>query len=220
MNAEPKKTAEHETIHRRISKALLFGELVPGQAVTLHGLADMIGSGVMPVRDTVRQLTSAGALRRLGNRRIEVPRLTESELDELAFARCAIEPKLVEMAVQKHHSRLLDDLKGIDLELDKAIAEGKVEGYLLHNFRFHFHLYASAESSILYHMTEALWLRAGPSLRIVYGRYGTANLPDMHDETLSAVRAGDAKRAAEAIKADIMQGMELIKTSLIEAPVT
>ena len=106
MNAEPKKTAEHETIHRRISKALLFGELVPGQAVTLHGLADMIGSGVMPVRDTVRQLTSAGALRRLGNRRIEVPRLNESELDELAFARCAIEPKLVEMAVQKHHTRL------------------------------------------------------------------------------------------------------------------
>ena len=216
MNAEPKKITEHEVIYRRISDAILFGELVPGQAVTLHGLAEMIGSGVMPVRDTVRRLTSAGALRRLGNRRIEVPRLNASELEELSFARCSIEPKLVEMAVENNAKSLTKSLKDIDLELDQAIADGQVEGYLLHNFRFHFHLYEHANSSILLSMVEALWLRTGPSLRVVCGRYGTATLPDMHDETISAIRDGDAGRAAQAIRTDILQGMGQIKKSLQE----
>lgn len=216
MNAEPTKMTEHEAIYRRISDAILFGELVPGQAVTLHGLADMIGSGVMPVRETVRRLTSAGALRRLGNRRIEVPRLNEAELEELSFARCALEPKLVEMAVLNGHKDLATGLKDIDRQLDRAIADGQVEGYLLHNFQFHFHLYQHANSSILLGMVEALWLRTGPSLRVVCGRYGTANLPDMHDETISAIREGDAARAAQAIRTDILQGMGQIKKSLRE----
>lgn len=216
MNAEPKKISEHEAIYRRVSEAILFGELVPGQAVTLHGLAEMIGSGVMPVRDTVRRLTSAGALRQLGNRRIEVPRLNEAELDELSFARCALEPKLVEMAIENKGKKLAKSLKQIDLELDKAIADGKIEGYLFHNFRFHFHLYEQADASILINMVEALWLRTGPSLRVVCGRYGTANLPDMHDETISAILDRDTARAAQAIRTDIMQGMGQIKKSLAE----
>ena len=216
MNAEPEKITEHEAIYRRTSDAILFGELVPGQAVTLHGLADMIGSGVMPVRDTVRRLTSAGALRRLGNRRIEVPCLTLEELDELSFARCSIEPRLVEMAVEKKIGGLSERLKNIDLDLDAAIASGNVEGYLLHNFSFHFELYRAAGSSILLNMAEALWLRTGPSLRIVCGRYGTANIPDMHDETISAIKEGDAARAAQAIRTDILQGLGQIRKSLSE----
>jgi DNA-binding GntR family transcriptional regulator len=216
LNAEPGKITEHEAIHRRISDAILFGELVPGQSVTLHGLAEMIGSGVMPVRDTVRRLTSAGALRRLENRRIEVPRLTVDELEELSFARCAIEPRLVEMAVYKQNGNLSKDLKKIDKELDKAILDGNVEGYLFHNYRFHFHLYSCAESSILLNLAEALWMRTGPSLRVVSGRYGTANLPDMHDETIAAIIEGDAARAAQAIRTDILQGLGQITTALKE----
>ena len=120
------------------------------------------------------------------------------------------------MAVENNAKSLTKSLKDIDLELDQAIADGQVEGYLLHNFRFHFHLYEHANSSILLSMVEALWLRTGPSLRVVCGRYGTANLPDMHDETISAIRDGDAGRAAQAIRTDILQGMGQIKKSLQE----
>jgi DNA-binding GntR family transcriptional regulator len=59
-------------------------------------------------------------------------------------------------------------------------------------------------------------MRTGPSLRVVSGRYGTANLPDMHDETIAAIIEGDAARAAQAIRTDILQGLGQIKTALKE----
>ena len=59
-----------------------------------------------------------------------------------------------------------------------------------------------------------LWLRFGPSLRVVCGRYGTSNLPDRHDEALAAMRAGDAEAVATAIREDIEQGISQINLSL------
>ncbi len=218
MNAPTTKVPEHEAIHARISDAILFGEMVPGQAVTLQGLADMIGSGMMPVRDAVRRLTSAGALRKLGNRRIEVPTIAAAELDELTFARCAVEPKIVEIAVEKAQSGLADQLLAIDKGVDAAIESGDVGSYLKQNYLFHFHLYRQSGAGILLTLTQGLWLRSGPSLRVVCGRFGTANLPDMHDETIAAIREGDAIRAAEAIRMDIQQGMDQIRKSLDLAP--
>jgi DNA-binding GntR family transcriptional regulator len=57
-------------------------------------------------------------------------------------------------------------------------------------------------------------LQVGPSLRIVCGRYGTANLPDKHSEALTALHAGNAGNAAEAIADDIRQGMGQVGLTL------
>ncbi len=217
MNVETRKIPEHQAIYRRISEAILFGELAPGQAVTIQGLSEMIGSGVMPVRDAIRRLTADGALKALGNRRIEVPRMTLSEIDELSYARSAIEPKLAKMALIAPDSQLADELKQIDLNVDAAIATGSIEGYLTHNYEFHFHLYHHAGADILTAIAHSLWLRSGPSLRVVCGRFGTANLPDMHDEAMAAIRDGDAERLGEAIRVDIGQGMDQVRRSLMES---
>ena len=49
------------------------------------------------------------------------------------------------------------------------------------------------------------------------GRYGTLNLPDMHEEALAAMRAGNAKALGRAIRADIAQGHNQIRRALEEA---
>ncbi|MDH5797807.1 MAG: GntR family transcriptional regulator, partial [Paracoccaceae bacterium] len=69
---------------------ILFGDLAPGQAVTIKGLCEDVGAGMTPVREAIRRLTAEGALDFLGNRRVCVPELTLSQLDELAFARCSV----------------------------------------------------------------------------------------------------------------------------------
>ena len=63
-------------------------------------------------------------------------------------------------------------------------------------------------------MADGLWLRFGPSLRVVCGRLGTQNLPDKHKDLLNAMRAGDAETAARAIREDVIQGMEQVRQSL------
>ena len=208
------KRPEHQAIYLQIRNMILFGTLVPGQAVTIQGLIDDIGAGMTPVREAIRRLSAEGALETGGNRRIRVPEITRDRLDQISFARLSIEPRLTELAAEHMTDQTLAALDACDSEVDRAIADGDIEAYLEANYRFHFTLYDCADAEVLSKIATSLWLQVGPSLRIVCGRYGTANLPDKHSEALSALRAGNAQRAAEAIADDIRQGMGQVRLTL------
>ena len=213
----PIKVPSHEVTYCRLRDMILFGQLTPGQAVTIQGLAAMLDAGMTPVREAIRRLTAEGALALQGNRRVMVPVLTPSQIDELAFARLTIEPKIARMAADRIAARDIEALARIDDEIDHAISEGNVHGYLQGNFRFHFALYDRAEAPILLALAHTLWLRFGPSLRVVCGRFGTLNLPDRHHEALAAMRSGDGAALARAVEDDIAQGVEQIRLSLESA---
>ena len=210
----PRKVPSHEITYCRLRDMILFGQLAPGQPVTIQGLTAMLGAGMTPVREAIRKLTAEGALELQGNRRVSVPQLTASQLDELAFARLTIEPRLAFMAAQRLRARDIAELAKIDADIDQAIVAGDVQRYLLNNYRFHVTLYDLADAPILLSIMQSLWLRFGPSLRVVCGRYGTSNLPDRHGEALAAMRAGDAGAVAEAVKEDITQGIDQVRLSL------
>ncbi|WP_323008095.1 GntR family transcriptional regulator [Pseudorhodobacter sp.] len=213
------KLPAHETVYRRIRDMVLFGELAPGQAVTIQGLVEALASGITPVREAIRRLTAEGALEFKGNRRVCVPELTPAHLAELGFARGALEPHLAEIAAAKVRPADIDALEAIDAQVNAAIQQGDIRAYLEHNYRFHTVLYAHSGADILCSMVQGLWLRVGPSLRIVCGRYGTLNLPDKHAEAISALRSGHGQDVAAAIRDDILQGQDQIIEALAEAGV-
>ena len=210
----PTKVPSHEITYCRLRDMILFGHLAPGQAVTIQGLADTLEAGMTPVREAIRRLTAEGALALQGNRRVMVPVLSRWQIDELAFARLTIEPKIAQMAATHVTPADVAKLTRIDDEIDEAIAAGDVGAYLRGNFRFHFALYDRADAPILTALTHTLWLRFGPSLRVVCGRFGTLNLPDRHEEALAALRAGNAEALARAVEDDIVQGVDQIRLSL------
>ncbi len=210
----PRKVPSHEITYCRLRDMILFGQLAPGQPVTIQGLTATLEAGMTPVREAIRKLTAEGALVLQGNRRVSVPQLTGSQLDELAFARLTIEPKLAHMAAKRLQPKDISELARIDADIDQAIATGDVQRYLLNNYRFHFTLYDRAEAPILLSIAHMLWLRFGPSLRVVCGRYGTSNLPDRHGDALAAMRAGDAEGLSRALEDDIAQGIDQVRLSL------
>ena len=212
---KPKKNGAglptHELVYRQLRDMVLFGELLPGQAVTIQGLILHLSAGMTPVREALRRLIAEGALEAQGNRRISVPRLTRANVDELIFARQTIDPKLVFMATSNITKANMAALTAEDEALDRAIVAGNIPGYLQHNYRFHTMLYDIADAPILRSVALRMWLQFGPSLRVVCGRVGTQNLVDEHKEVLAAMAEGDAERAAAAIRADVLQGMEQVR---------
>ncbi len=201
------KQPVHEQVYQRLRRLILFGDLAPGQAVTIQGLTESLGVGMTPVREAIRRLISEGALRFQGNRRVSVPVLTKSDVIEMIYIRKTIESELCRRASGNLTSATIDELSRIDLALDDAISSGDVPGYLRNNYVFHFLLYDLAKAPVMAEMTDRLWLRFGPSLRVVCGRFGTQNLPDLHKEILQALRRGDADAAAAAMALDVEQGM-------------
>jgi DNA-binding GntR family transcriptional regulator len=208
------KLPDHERAYRGLREMVLYGEFAPGQPVTIQGLVEALGLGMTPVREAIRRLTSQGALAFKDNRRVQVPEMSRAQYAELAFARLAVEPELARRAVENMGDADVDALAAEDAALDEAIARGDVRGYLEHNHLFHARLYALSGAEVLLAISEMLWLRSGPSLRVMLGRQGTANLPDMHREALAAMRARDAGGVAQAIRGDIEQGIAQVTRSL------
>lgn len=216
MDADSRKIPSHEVTYARLRDMILFGHLAPGAPVTIQGLIADLGAGMTPVREAIRRLMAEGALLPQGNRRVAVPQLSAELLEQVAFARLAIEPKLAELAAPKLTAERIDRLEAIDAAVTQAVEAGQLPDYLATNHAFHFALYEVAEAPVLLDLARSLWLRAGPSLRAVIARYGREVAPDLHREALAAMRAGDAKALASAIERDIQQGIDHVRQAMAE----
>lgn len=203
---------DHETSYRRMRDMILFGELEPGRQVTIHGMREEIGAGMTPVREALRRLVAEGALEMLENRRVAVPRLAEAELDDIAHARLAIEPRLAEAAAAQMSAADVRAAQAWDAAVDEAIAVGDVGAYLASNYHFHFTFYRAARSDVLLRIATSLWLRIGPALRVCCGRFVASGAQDQHRDALAALARGDAAGVSKAIAEDIRQGVAFIKS--------
>ncbi len=209
MNSEA-KIPEHLTVYSRLKDMILLGRFAPGQALTIFGLAEEIHAGTTPVREALRRLTAEHALTSLENRRIIVPELSDKDIDDIYFLRLMVEPELARQATKNMTAQTIDRLQDIDTQINDALDHGDVEAYLERNNRFHFAIYETARSQVLFHTARSLWVQIGPSLRIVCGRYGTANMPDKHSELLEALSRRDENAAAQAMRDDLEQSRLLI----------
>ncbi len=208
------KPPAHEQVYRTLREQILFGEMAPGQAVTIQGLTQALGVGMTPVREAIRRLTSDGALVFQGNRRVSVPQLTISDVEQLVYLRKTMESELTLRAAKRMDDAAIANLEQLDQRLDRAISAGDVVGYLTNNYLFHAYLYEQAQAPVLADLVNRVWLRFGPSLRVVCGRFGTQNLADHHKEVLEALQSGNPDAAAQAIVRDVEQGMQQVKTVL------
>lgn len=205
-DASPK----HDQVYDALRAALVTGRIVPGRAVTLRGLATSLGVSPMPVREAIRRLAAEGGLVVRANRRVSVPDMTPDRFDELVRARSLLEPEAAARALPHIDEARLRRIEAADLAIEDALATGDVDGYMAANHRFHFEIYRAADSSVLVPLIESLWLRFGPFMRRVYGRFGTAILVDQHELAVAAIRAGNETALRDAIRADILDGMNEI----------
>jgi len=200
----------HAQVYQQLREQILFGEMAPGQAVTIQGLAKALGVGMTPVREAIRRLISDGALMFQGNRRVSVPQLSASDVEQLVYLRKTMESELTRRAAKRISDAAIGELDHLDRLLDQAISVGNVVGYLANNYQFHARLYEQANAPVIADLVNRVWLRFGPSLRVVCGRYGTQNLRDHHKELLEALHRRDPDGAARAMVRDVEQGMQQV----------
>lgn len=214
--AEPsEKRPTHEVVYQRLREKVLFGELAPGQAVTIQGLVETLGVGMTPVREAIRRMISEGALVFQGNRRVSVPSLSPDDIDQMVYIRKSIECELARRAAGNISDASVVKLAEIDTALDTALSVEDVHSYLVHNYRFHAELYRHADAPVLTDIAERIWLRFGPSMRVVCGRMTAEDFPDRHKDILEAMRRKDGELAALAMDRDVRQGMEQIRQGLL-----
>ncbi|HEX4182813.1 MAG TPA: GntR family transcriptional regulator [Caulobacteraceae bacterium] len=207
----------HASIYETLRRRLITGKIVPGVGLSTRGLALEMGVSQMPVRDALSRLAAEGAVDIRSKRKIEVPPMTADRFTDLLDCRLLLEPEAAVRALPHITPARLKQLREIDAALDAAMENGDVIGYMERNFEFHFTLYRANARPTLNRLIEALWLQFGPFMRVVYGRYGTANLVDQHRVAMDAIADQDAEALRRAIASDIADGMGLIGRSTLGA---
>ena len=217
LASEPQVEREtaQERVYRELREAIVTGRFVPGRPVTLRGVAVELGVSPTPVREAIRQLVAERALVMFDNRRVAVPAMSASRFAELCLARAMLEPELATLALPRMSRTDVDAMAATDAEIDRALARGDTEGYMRQNYAFHFRLYRAAGSTVLLPLVESLWLQVGPFLRMVVGRLGTGYVVDRHQAAVRAIRARDEAALREAIRADVLDGQEIIGRDIL-----
>lgn len=216
-SAGGERTIAYEAIYHKLYEAIITGHYAPGQTLTIRGLAEELGVSPMPVREAVRRLVALGALEMHNTRRVSVSSLTSASFREICTARSLLEPELAALALPHVRQKDIRELKSIDAKLDLAIESGNAEQYSYKNWEFHFGLYRQSQSDLYLGLVESLWLRFGPFMRVVVGRFGTALLVDRHHQIIHALEKKDESALRQAVRADIADGMKAIGEELFDA---
>ena len=196
-----------EFVHRRLRHAIMTGRISPGRALTIRGLAAALGVSAMPVREAMRRLVAEQALELLDNRRVRVAPMTPSRFEALVEARVLLEREAAIRALKYADAPALSMLRRLDAEDDAAVAKGDIERAIEANFAFHRALYMLSPGDALTPLIESLWLQIGPFMRAALANLAVHYHADRHAEALEAIETKNAAALADAIEADIRDGI-------------
>lgn len=203
----PTDPTAHERLYRSLRSQIMLGELPPGMALTLRGIARDHNLSMTPAREAVRRLVAEGALTLSGSGRVATPALSDDRIEELAALRALIEPELAARALPRAHFALIDRLATMNGRIADAVERHDAVGYIRCNLDFHRMLYLRAQAPAMLAMLETIWLQLGPTMRALYGRVKRNEPPRHHRMILAALRAGDEPALRLAVRADVTHGL-------------
>jgi DNA-binding GntR family transcriptional regulator len=196
-----------EFVHRRLRQAIMTGRFQPGLAVTIRGLATLLGTSAMPVREAMRRLAAEQALDLQDNRRARVPEMTEARFLCLMETRILLETAAAKRALRAIDAAKLADLRKLDYAVTEAFERADVERTIETNLAFHRRLYSLAPNDVLTPLIESIWLQIGPYMRAALQGAPYYYHIDRHAEALAAIAARDERALAAAIEADVRDGI-------------
>lgn len=210
-----------ERVYQELRNAIRAGRFASGEAVTIRGLAEMLGTSAMPVREAVRRLVHETTLEVLPNRTTRVPLLSPTRFDELTDVRATLEGHAAYLAAERMTDAEYTAIKSANDLMNREMERGDLSAAIAANERFHFGIYRAARSQLLLNTIETLWQQGGPYLAALVGAMSEApkvppNLAIVHHfELLAALGNRRADLAQAAIAADITDSARWYRDKIV-----
>jgi len=197
-----------ERAYARLRHALIVGQMVPGQRITLGALANQLGTSMTPVRDALSRLAAADALRHSREVGVIVPVLNRAELDELLRLRLAIERTAFKNAAMNHRKAEWRGFKLLHADLCRVADAGDPARFAAAVWALRVAILGLAPSSMLSMFVDRIWCRLGPTFTQQVAAGETRHqLAFLFGEIVSAIGQQDLEQAIAAVTAEIKAGM-------------
>ncbi len=200
----------HESIYRSLRQMIMFGEIAPGCSFTIRGIANDFKVSMTPVREATRRLAAEGAFLLSSSGRISAPELNNDRIEELLSLRVLLECELAIRALPRVHTALIERLSLINGSIDEMIVKENSVGYMKKNIEFHRTFYLRSQAPSILAILENVWLRCGPTMRILYDKKIRHRTTYNHRLILSSLRDQSKDSLISAVRADVTSGMEML----------
>ncbi|MFF5987144.1 GntR family transcriptional regulator [Prauserella flavalba] len=205
----PGTTAQHAL--EGLRRAIIAGELRPGQRVRQEEIADNLGVSVAPVREALRVLEQEGQVEYRPRRGYFITELWASDLAEIYALRQVLEERAARKALPTLDDDAIERIALAARDCAEAAERGDVAAELAANRRFHFGMLESPDQVHTMRLIRLLW-DSTESYRALY--YNSpeerAKTVHAHDAILAAVRRRDADALVAELDAHRSRALEVL----------
>ena len=115
-----------DVVFNTLRKAILKGELKPGERLMEIALAERLGVSRTPVREAMRKLELEGLVVMIPRRGAQVANITEKDLNDVLEVRIALENLSIENACMRMTEEQLEELWNAAKNFEATMAEGNL----------------------------------------------------------------------------------------------
>jgi DNA-binding GntR family transcriptional regulator len=205
-----KADAAYTELRRRI----IAGVLAPSAHLNQEQLASLLGVSTTPLREALRRLESEGFIITTAHRDVVVAPL---DLDQMIFlyeVKEALECAAAALAAER---RTGDDRTAITAALDrlgKNHSASEDEEAWAANRGLHAAIYRASHNPVLIEELDQVWDRYERFRRVLDVLVLAPSIDQEHASIVAAVFRGDAREAAEAMRAHLRRAQKLIEAEM------
>jgi DNA-binding GntR family transcriptional regulator len=187
-----------QRVYDQLRVGILEGELEPGTELAEVALSEQLGVSRGPIREAISRLAAEGLVSVRPRRGAVVRSLSKEEFLELYQVREALERMAVQLAVPRLTETQLKELAALNEVMNASAAHDDVGGFFEANVAFHSRLLEASGNSTLQEVYRQLLGQLGRyRLRSLTLRGNLQRSVSEHAAILRAAKRGDADRAAQ-----------------------
>ena len=187
-----------QRVYDQLRVGILEGELEPGTELAEVALSEQLGVSRGPIREAISRLAAEGLVSVRPRRGAVVRSLSKEEFLELYQVREALERMAVQLAVPRLTETQLNELAALNEVMNASAAHDDIGGFFEANVAFHTRLLEASGNGTLQEVYRQLLGQLGRyRLRSLTLRGNLQRSVSEHAAILRAAKRGDADRAAQ-----------------------
>ncbi len=152
--------SREEFAYASIKEAILGGDLLPNQKISLSNLSRSLGVSIIPVNQAVRRLVAEGLVRQKSHHSPYVEGFSADELGEILTIRYHLEELALREAIPFIGEEEMKILRVMKEEMDNTVRDHDMHAYGIANRKFHMQIYSYNPFSMLYDSIDDFWNKA------------------------------------------------------------
>ena len=187
-----------DVVFNTLRKAILRGELKPGERLMEIQLANKLGVSRTPIREAIRKLELEGLVLMIPRKGAEVAQITEKNMQDVLEVRKALEELSVQLACERITPEQVEEMKMAAEDFRKVLKSGDVTKIAEADVKFHDIIFAATNNqrliTLLNNLREQMY-----RFRVEFLKQKECypHLLEEHDKLIALISGGEVEEACE-----------------------